>query len=123
MAAPIMALAKLIGGKKAQGKTLAFMTKLYKGYKKGPVTKFGEKISKKGYGKAFGTDPLTGSVDITGKMFKLSGKKAKAYRSAGKAIRGAAKKGQAIAPHLKKYRKEYTAGATGAVVFDIFDDD
>jgi len=123
MAAPIMALAKLLGGRAAQEKTLGYMTKLYKGIKKGPVTKYGEKLSEKGYVKAYGTNPITGKKNLTGKMYKLPGKKAKFQRSAGKAIRGIAKKGQPIGSHLKKYRKEYTAGATGAVLFDIFDDD
>ena len=119
MAAPIMAIAKFISGRAGQEKVHGFLRKLYKG----PVTKYGEKVAKKGYGPAWGKDPITGKVNTSGHRFKLAGKKAKFQRSAGKAIQGTAKRAAPIGAHIKKHRKAYGWGVTGAAAWDILDND
>ena len=116
MAAPLLWMAGKLGARKA---AIGFLRKLYKG----PVTKFGEKVAKKGYGKAWGKDPISGKVDTTGKVFKLSGKKAKFQRSTGKFIQGTAKKAAPVGAHLKKHRRAYGWGVTGAAAWDIMDSD
>ena len=115
MAAPLLWLATKVG---ARGKAVNFLKKLYKG----PISGYGEKIRKKGYGKAWGKD-ITGKVNTTGKVFKLSGKKAKFHRSAGKFISGTAKRAAPVGAHLKKHRRAYGWGVTGAAAWDILDRD
>ena len=45
MAAPLMAIAKLIAGRRGQEKVHGFMRKLYKGYqKKSPISDYGKKL-------------------------------------------------------------------------------
>ena len=115
MAAPLLWLATKVG---ARGKAVNFLKKLYKG----PISGYGEKIAKKGYGPAWGKD-ITGKVNTTGKVFKLSGKKAKFHRSAGKFIQGTAKRAAPVGAHLKKHRRAYGWGVTGAAAWDILDRD
>jgi len=115
MAAPLLWLATKVG---ARGKAVNFLKKLYKG----PISGYGEKIRKKGYGPAWGKD-ITGKVNTTGKVFKLSGKKAKFHRSAGKFISGTAKRAAPVGAHLKKHRRAYGWGVTGAAAWDILDND
>jgi len=123
MAAPIMAIAKFMGGRKAQGKVLSFMTKLYRGAKKGPVSGFGEKVSKSGMTKAWGKDSFTGKINTSGKLKIGSGAFNKAKYYSGRAISGSAKRAAPIGAHIKKHRKAYGWGATGAAAWDILDND
>jgi hypothetical protein len=116
MAAPLLWLATKVG---SRGKAINFLKKLYKG----PISGYGEKIAKKGYGPAWGKDPITGKINTSGHAFKLSGKKAKFQRSAGKFIQGTAKRAAPVGAHLKKHRRAYGWGVTGAAAWDILDRD
>ena len=120
MAAPIMAIARFISGRKGQEKVHGFMRKLYK---KSPVSDFGEKVSKSGMTKAWGKDSFRGKINTSGKMKIGSGAFNKAKYYSGRAISGSAKRAAPIGAHIKKHRKAYGWGATGAAAWDILDND
>ena len=111
MAAPIMAVARLLAGRRGQEKVHGFFRKLYKGYqKKSPVSDYGKKLEK--------SASLLYRPHVTG-GFKVKGLGNKAKYYGGRGLQGAAQKGEAVGRHVKKHRKAYGWGATGAAVWDI----
>ena len=120
--APIMGVARLIAGRRGQEKVHGFFRKLYKGYqKKSPVSDFGKKLEKSTVmvpkthiGKYGGKEDL---LKVKGGL----GNKARYF--GGRGIQGVAQKSEVVGKHIKKHRKAYGWGVTGAAAWDILDKD
>ena len=120
--APIMGVARLIAGRRGQEKVHGFFRKLYKGYqKKSPVSDFGKKLEKSTVmvpkthiGKYGGKEDL---LKVKGGL----GNKARYF--GGRGIQGVAQKGEVVGRNIKKHRKAYGWGVTGAAAWDILDKD
>ena len=98
MAAPIMAIARLLAGRRGQEKVHGFFRKLYKG---------GKKVRVGATDYAFGTKKFKYLPDV-----KPGGKYQKALLGTGQKLTTAGK-------HLKKHRRAYGWGATGAAIWDF----
>ena len=112
MAQPLFWLARATG---ASGHAAKFLRKLYKG-KRG----LGERLQKSGMKLA----EVTGKAGTKKKMLVPKSdifSKSKIYT--GKAISGAKHKLKPVGKHLKKHRRAYGWGATGAAAWDIMDSD
>ena len=122
MAAPIMAIARLLAGRRGQEKVHGFFRKLYKGYqKKSPVSDFGKKLEKS---TVMVSKPHTGVFGGKRNLLKVKGGLGNYSRYlGGRGIQGVAQKGEAVGKHLKKHRRAYGWGATGAAAWDILDRD
>ena len=112
MAQPLFWLARATG---ATGHAAKFLRKLYKG-RRG----LGERLQKSGMkvaevtGKAGGKRKMLvpkGDIFSTGKIY------------AGKGISGAKQRLKPVGKHLKKHRRAYGWGVTGAAAWDILDRD
>ena len=112
MPAPLLWLARATGtGKHA----FKFLRKLYKG-KRG----LGERLQKSG----MKAETVTGASGKTTQL--LVPKKdlfSKTKYHAGRGISGAKEKLRPVGKHLKKHRRAYGWGVTGAALWDIFDRD
>ena len=114
MAAPIMAVAKLIAGRRGQEKVHGFFRKLYKG-RRG----LGERLQKSG----MKAETVLGR---SGKQTLLVPKKdlfSKTKYYAGRGISGAKERLRPVGKLLKKHRRAYGWGVTGAAAWDILDND
>jgi len=122
MAAPIMAVARLIAGRRGQEKVHGFFRKLYKGYqKKSPVSDFGKKLEKS---TVMVSKPHTGVFGGKRNLLKVKGGLGNYSRYfGGRGIQGVAQKGEVAGRHIKKHRKAYGWGVTGAAAWDILDKD
>ena len=122
MAAPLMAIARIFAGRRGQEKVHGFMRKLYKGYqKKSPVSDFGKKLEKS---TVMVSKPHTGVFGGKRNILKVKGGLSnKARYFGGRGIQGAAQKGEAVGRHIKKHRKAYGWGVTGAAAWDVLDKD
>ena len=122
MAAPIMAVARLIAGRRGQEKVHGFMRKLYKGYqKKSPVSDFGKKLEKS---TVMVSKPHTGVFGGKRNLLKVKGGLGNYSRYfGGRGIQGVAQKGEVAGRHIKKHRKAYGWGVTGAAAWDVLDSD
>jgi len=112
MAAPLLWLATKVG---SRGKAIGFLKKLYKG-RRG----LGERLQKSGMKVASVTGKAGGKRKMLvpkGDIFSTS----KIY--AGKGISGAKQKLRPVGTHLKKHRRAYGWGVTGAAAWDIVDRD
>ena len=112
MAQPLFWLARATG---ASGHAAKFLRKLYKG-KRG----LGERLQKSGMKLA----EVTGKSGVKKKMLVPKSdifSKSKIY--AGKGFSGAKNKLKPVGKHLKKHRRAYGWGVTGAAAWDIIDDD
>ena len=122
MAAPLMVLGRLIGGRGGMEKVHGFMRKLYKGYqKKSPVSDFGKKLE---MSTKMVSKPHTGAFGGKRNLLKVKGglgNKARYY--GGRGIQGVAQKSEKVGRHIKKHRKAYGWGVTGAAAWDIVDND
>ena len=122
MAAPIMAIAKIFSGRRGQEKVHGFFRKLYKGYqKKSPVSDFGRKLEKS---TVMVSKPHTGVFGGKRNLLKVKGGLCNYSRYlGGRGIQGVAQKGEVVGKHIKKHRKAYGWGVTGAAAWDILDKD
>jgi len=120
--APIMAVARLIAGRRGQEKVHGFFRKLYKGYqKKSPVSDFGKKLEKS---TVMVSKPHTGVFGGKRNLLKVKGGLGNYSRYlGGRGIQGVAQKGEVAGRHIKKHRKAYGWGVTGAAAWDILDKD
>jgi len=122
MAAPLMAIARIFAGRRGQEKVHGFMRKLYKGYqKKSPVSDFGRKLER---GTEMTYKAHTGVFGGKRNLLKVKGglgNKAKYF--GGRGIQGIAQKGEVVGKHLKKHRRAYGWGVTGAAAWDVLDSD
>ena len=112
MAQPLFWLARATG---ASGHAAKFLRKLYKG-KRG----LGERLQKSGMKSA----EVTGKSGVKKKMLVPKSdifSKSKVF--AGKGISGAKIKLKPVGAHLKKHRRAYGWGVTGAAAWDILDRD
>ncbi len=112
MGAPLLWAATKIG---ARGRAIGFLKKLYKG-KRG----LGERLQKSG----MKATEVTGKAGTKRTMLvpkKDIFSKSKIY--AGKGISGAKKKLMPVGKHIKKHRRAYGWGVTGAAAWDILDRD
>ena len=120
--APIMGVARLIAGRRGQEKVHGFFRKLYKGYqKKSPVSDFGKKLEKS---TVMVSKPHTGVFGGKRNLLKVKGGLGNYSRYlGGRGIQGVAQKGEVAGRHIKKHRKAYGWGVTGAAAWDILDKD
>ena len=120
--APIMGVARLIAGRRGQEKVHGFFRKLYKGYqKKSPVSDFGRKLEKS---TVMVSKPHTGVFGGKRNLLKVKGGLGNYSRYfGGRGIQGVAQKGEVAGRHIKKHRKAYGWGVTGAAAWDILDKD
>ena len=120
--APIMGIARLIAGRRGQEKVHGFFRKLYKGYqKKSPVSDFGKKLEKS---TVMVSKPHTGVFGGKRNLLKVKGGLGNYSRYlGGRGIQGVAQKGEVAGRHIKKHRKAYGWGVTGAAAWDILDND
>ena len=112
MAQPLFWLARATG---ATGHAAKFLRKLYKG-KRG----LGERLQKSG----MKATEVTGKAGTKRTMLVPKSdifSKSKIY--AGKGISGAKKKLMPVGKHIKKHRRAYGWGVTGAAAWDILDND
>ena len=112
MAQPLFWLARATG---STGHAAKFLRKLYKG-KRG----LGERLQKSGMKSEWVTGKAGGKRKMLvpkGDIFSTS----KIY--AGKGISGAKQRLKPVGKHLKKHRRAYGWGVTGAAAWDILDRD
>ena len=112
MGAPLLWLATKVG---SRGKAIGFLKKLYKG-RRG----LGERLQRSG----MKSEWVTGKAGTKRKMLvPKTDLFSKSKVVAGKGFSGAKQKLRPVGKHLKKHRRAYGWGVTGAAAWDILDRD